>query len=436
MRGLREKILQNVSGVILTCLLIFFFLSVTSCYGVGSNGNEASTDDLENYKYLKDRISKNPDNLGLYLDLAEVCMVLQKNKEAKKYLDHVIKECPREDFLFNGAHRRMGHLYLNTGKIDNAVEESKIIERIYPEYNGRWELNGQIYYTLERYDDAERHFMGEFVNATCTDSFVGLGNIYRVEGKDDRAGDVYRGGIVFDPEGPATKCSLANIFVEAGKYKKASKIFEDVIENNPKYARVYIYIGNMERKRGDYSRAIEYYNKALKQDKNRLAGEAYAGLGKAYLKTAEGRIKKTSMKTSLVRIIVIVGLILVLLVLFAAIKKLSGKMLGGKLLPSRVGGYLFSIVLILLFAFLLWFLFSCKGSPLLKTLNPERAIHFKAKKSLEKAIELNPQRRDLHIDLSFVLLKLGNTGKAKEEEKIASGLPEYNLKRRLRFISP
>ncbi|MCD4782539.1 MAG: tetratricopeptide repeat protein [Candidatus Eremiobacteraeota bacterium] len=431
-----KYLFQKTPRFLFLLILISFFMLIPSGSIFGDNKENCYTNDLENYKYLKERIKQHPDNLELYLDLGEMCMVLEKYDEAKKHFDCVIKKSPRKDFLFYGAHRRLGHLFLKTGKIDNAIEESKIIERTYPDFEGRWELNGQLYYILGRYDDAERYFMGEFVNATCTDSFVGLGNIYRVTGKNEKAHTTYRAGTVFDPEGPATRCSLANMLVDQGDYEKAERIFNEVLKKNPEYARAYIYMGEMERKRGNYSNAIEHYDKALKMDSSRLAGEAYAGLGKTYMKMAEKPAKESRLKSNLVIAVIMIILTLAFIALFTILKKCFKKIYGDKLLPSHSGGHLILIALFLLFTFLIWFLFQFEGSPMSGKIYPKKVYYLKARNSLEKAIKLNPSRKDLHTDLSVVLLKLGNIKKARQEEKITSGLPEYNLNRRLRFVSP
>lgn len=415
--------------------LISFIVLISSGCIFRNNKKVSCANDLEGYKYLKDRIKKHPDNLELYLELGEICIELERYNEAKSYFNYVIKKSPREDFLFYDAHDRLGHLFLNTGKIDNAIEESKIIEMTYPNSYGRWDLNGRLHYILGRYDDAERCFMGEFVNATCSSCFVGLGNIYRVTGKNEKARTIYRAGTVFDHEEPATRCSLANILVDQGNYEKAEKIFREVIIKSPKYPRVYMYMGDMERKRGNYSNAIEHYNKALKYDEGRLAGEAYAGLGKTYMKMAKLPVKESRLKSYLIIAVIMIMITLAFIALFAIIKKCFKKIYGDKLLPSRSWGYVISFFLLFLFAFSIWFLFSFKGSPVSCMIYPDKAFYIKAKNSLEKAIELKPSRKDLHTDLSVVLLNLGEIEKAHQEEKIASSLPEYNLHRRLRFIS-
>lgn len=66
-------------------------------------------------------------------------------------------------------------------------------------------------------------------------------------------------------------------YVEKGQYERAISKAREVLDNNPKSADAYNYIGYSERKLGDLSAAAKAYDRALAIDKNHVGVHEYYG---------------------------------------------------------------------------------------------------------------------------------------------------------------
>lgn len=72
---------------------------------------------------------------------------------------------------------------------------------------------------------------------------------------------------------------------QIGKYRKAIKIYNKIIEIEPKFNQVYINLGFCFRKIGEYKKAIKNYKKAIKIDPK--STKPYMALGRIYIKVGE-----------------------------------------------------------------------------------------------------------------------------------------------------
>ena len=76
------------------------------------------------------------------------------------------------------------------------------------------------------------------------------------------------------------KLNSANNALKNKNYKKAKKLFEEVLSLNPNLPTVYNILGNIELNTGSLSRSIEYFNKAI--DLNPYFSGALCNLGLAF----------------------------------------------------------------------------------------------------------------------------------------------------------
>ncbi|MBI9086669.1 MAG: tetratricopeptide repeat protein [Desulfobacterales bacterium] len=118
--------------------------------------------------------------------------------------------------------------------------------------------SAEVYYNIGyiktsqgKYDDA----LIAFQKATRLDrlyarAFEAMGRVYRVLGRDN----------------DAEKClqKAADIYTSTEKDEYAEQILEEILEINPQTVNVYNSLGVICRKRGDYSAALKYYQKALR----------------------------------------------------------------------------------------------------------------------------------------------------------------------------
>lgn len=420
-----EKLKKSFFLFILIILQLFL-----SSIELGSCAQEKKLDEMtdeDEVNYLREEIKKKPGDLHLYSDLCDILISAGRLGEATEAIKHVIKANPDNPTLFYLGHRNLSHIYLNTGWLDRAVEESHIIEKSYS-HQAQWDLRGHIFYHLRDYDLSEVDYHGEYVNPGCTDCTVGCGNLAWVRRYPKAAGAAYKMGIIFDKERPHPYASLGRFLTEEGKLDEAEKILKDALAREPDYGNFYINLGNLERKRQHYDKAIQYFNEALKRDKLRMAEYAWADMGKTYLEMAQNA-GHSHMK------FIICGLFLLafLLLLYLTFKK--GKDTENSSENKSKTRWAMVVILVAFLVASLYLLFY-PGSPLMKYLDPSRGYYHQAENALINALEINSRRQDVRQDLSLVYKGQGRLEESKKQEVIASKLPPYDLNRSLRFSYP
>jgi tetratricopeptide (TPR) repeat protein len=88
--------------------------------------------------------------------------------------------------------------------------------------------------------------------------------------------------------GVAGKIEKAQSAIDAGSYRDAIPILEDVVDTDPKNANAHNLLGFVFRNLGDYGKSAVYYDQALTIDPNHKGANEY--LGELYLKL--GQLKK------------------------------------------------------------------------------------------------------------------------------------------------
>ncbi len=82
---------------------------------------------------------------------------------------------------------------------------------------------------------------------------------------------------------------------EMGNYKKAAQKYEQAIKVDRKYAEAWSNLGYTLRKRGKFDRAVKAYKKAIKLDPN--LAEAHEYLGEAYAEMGKFDLAENELKT-------------------------------------------------------------------------------------------------------------------------------------------
>ncbi|OOV40015.1 hypothetical protein B1J93_20860 [Leptospira kirschneri serovar Pomona] len=92
------------------------------------------------------------------------------------------------------------------------------------------------------------------------------------------------------------KFSQALTLEKEGKYPEAVRLYEDLIESQPKYQKSYLNLGALYSKQGNSKKAIEIYQKALQIGKS---PELYYNIGIELYRTGETETAIRSLKKSL-----------------------------------------------------------------------------------------------------------------------------------------
>lgn len=388
--------------------------------------------DYEDYMYLKDRINKNPDNVETYLYLGESCIMLGKLDEAEECFDRVLKANPTPPpFLISEAHRRLSHLYLNHYRYDACMDETRIIRKTYPWERETYDLYGHYWFCMKENKRALFSYMGEFVNSTCTDCYVGVGNLFRASGDNHKAEIIYMAGKAFDRECPFVKACLANLLASQMRYDEAEAILLRVLSRDPEMGEFYVYMGNLQQNKGALWSAVQWYEKSLETD-GRSAEYAYAGLAETYLKLAEREDKISNRLIALV----FFELLLIILIVFLLIRRVKK---GSASEEEKRKSLLKTLAVLLVILVMLGTLelFLLRGKNIAAGIfNPQYYNYLASKECLEKAVRINPYRKDLRLNFAKTFRGIGLNRDAEAEEAIAALLPEYDIYRSLRFSYP
>ena len=427
---------QNKNGVITVLLFCFLLLLLSSCVHkkreISQGHDQGKGQDYEEYLYLKERTKKNPGNMETYLYLGEACMMLGKSEEMEaSYLTILKASPPAHPSFLSEAHRRLGLIYLESLRQDQSREELRIIEKTHPWERGIYDLDGHYWYWVHKDFRGFSTFMGEYVNPTCASIFVGAGNMQRAFGNLDKAENIYMAGNVFDVEDPFLRSCLGNLLSYKKRYDEAEKVLQKAISIDPELGYFQICLGNLKRDMGRFQEALTWYENALKIDR-RSDEYAYAGIGEVCLIMAE---KEKALPAVLAAAVILLFTLLLVLIVSGILYRLKkNKSTEVRKQFIKKAFLIFILILIGLEAAGFWVL---NGNYFInKTLNPRNFYCQKAIKAFDKAIRINPYRKDLRVNYAKAFRCINRIKDAESEEAMADLLPEYDLHASLKFNHP
>lgn len=421
------KIKNRLIAVIFVC---FFILIFSSC--AEKKKEITSGQDYEEYLYLKERIQKHSHNLETYIYLGEACMMLGKNEEMEASYTAVLKaDPPAPPSILSEAHRRLGLIYLETLRQDQSREKMRIIEKTYPWDRSMYDLDGHYWYAMHKNFRGFSVFAGEFVNPTCANGFVGAGNIQRSVGNLKIAENIYKAGNVFDMEDPFLRSCLGNLLSYQKRYDEAEAALQKAISGDPELGYFYVCMGNLKRDMGKLQEALTWHEKSLSVD-HRSDEYAYAGIGEVCLAMAE---KETEISTVIQASTLFLLTLIPMLILSGFIYTFrKDKYPGGRKQFIKKIVAIFIITLAITETTGLWLLNN--NNSLSKKLNPRSFYCQKSIEAFDKAVRINPYRKDLRTNYAKAFRCINRTKDAQTEEAIAEQLPEYDLHTSLKFNHP
>lgn len=141
-----------------------------------------------------------------------------------------------------------------------------------PEQSFAYHYNlGMAAFDKQDYEEAIKHFKRSLrMNPNIARTHNELGMCYLFLSKFDDAITCFEKAISLDPRMAEAHNSLGVALYNKGKLREAEQQFLVVLsseEYQTKFIPMYN-LGNLYQKRGDYSKALEYYNDAIKDDNN------------------------------------------------------------------------------------------------------------------------------------------------------------------------
>jgi len=138
--------------------------------------------------------------------------------------------------------------------------------RLDPQYSEAHNTLGVIYMQEKEYPLAETEFVKAVSNPlylTPEKAYQNLGNLYRLQGKDELALACYRKALKFNLDYFPAHYELARYYFRKQEMRAALKEINQARELSPKHPGVWLLIGEIEEERGDFDPAREAYKKVL-----------------------------------------------------------------------------------------------------------------------------------------------------------------------------
>jgi TolB-like protein/tetratricopeptide (TPR) repeat protein len=206
-------------------------------------------------RFFNQAIDIDPEYAPAYAGLADVHLTqLDYNyltpREAFALADRVLLDALRLDNTLAEPHTSLGHLRLHQFNWAAAEQQFKHAIELNPGYDTAHYYYGNLLAALGQFDEA----VAEATRA-----------------------------LELDPISPNARQNRLFILYLARRYEQAVEQVTDTIELDPTYTELYYYLGHFYERQGDYSRAIEAFNK-VSQTSHRKGGTVLAAIGYAHAK--------------------------------------------------------------------------------------------------------------------------------------------------------
>ena len=243
---------------------------------------------------LERAIELDPEETGAYVNLGLVLASgLGEEGEAREILEQAVARDPGHA----GAQHVLGKLYLNQGRLSEAVAALEAAHRLSP---ASWEYADWLGMALLRADrpaDAETAFRQAARAAPWSPGpRLHLAQLYA---RQDRPGDSDRERQVFArlrplqdraelyerkvgdfPDSPHARHLLGLVYLEQGRIPEAIERFREVLERDPGFAATHHAIGRLLQAQGRLPEAVQALQRACELDPELL--DAHVDLGTAY----------------------------------------------------------------------------------------------------------------------------------------------------------
>ncbi|HEX8918694.1 MAG TPA: tetratricopeptide repeat protein, partial [Chloroflexota bacterium] len=246
-------------------------------------------------QHIEEMVQKNPQNpdarlnaANFYLETGMLDQAIEQAQQALKIKDN-----------YAGAYLVMGRAYAKKGDTENALKNydrvldlnkdnpmaglDRNVEAVYYEV-------GQIYYGQGKYAEATDALQKALkIDGTDADALYSLGVVYQKQNDNANAVKQFEEALRFDPmfgsayEGlavsysaignaPEAAYAAAMVLYSKGKYSEAASQLEGVVQKNPDLMRAYFGLGLAYDKVGKPEQAVEALKKYVQANPDDIAG--------------------------------------------------------------------------------------------------------------------------------------------------------------------
>ncbi|XP_033740558.1 protein O-mannosyl-transferase TMTC1-like [Pecten maximus] len=162
------------------------------------------------------------------------------------------------------VHYNYANYLKDKGSLAAATDHYQVAVNLYPDNPSAHNNLGTL---LSNKSQAEYHFRQAL--ALCEDhkgAHVNLGSLLFNRGERELGVSLLQRALEIDPSYKEAFVALAGMMVETQNWNEADRLFQSAMSNNPMSAQVYHNYGTFLHRRGEETRALEFYQRALEVD--------------------------------------------------------------------------------------------------------------------------------------------------------------------------
>ncbi|MGJ5817862.1 protein kinase domain-containing protein [Paludibaculum fermentans] len=186
---------------------------------------------------LQDAVKQDPEFALAYAALSEAYWWKAKMTSDRHWADRALEYGEKAVKLNPGlvvAHVKLGQIYSDSGRIEDAIREHQQALRISPGNAEAYRNLGQAYAAAGRYSEAEAAYL-EAVKRRPTDwlAHVVLGIFYYQRGRYPEARTAYQNALQLTPDNEVVIRNLAGVHMRLGQYAEAAGLIQKTLASGP-----------------------------------------------------------------------------------------------------------------------------------------------------------------------------------------------------------
>lgn len=220
------------------------------------------------------------DNAAIHFAIAKNYVALNKPSLAAQYAKRAVDLEPDNEHY----REQLAEIFVLTFQNDSAIAQYEKMLASNPSPKGMDNQNEQIMFTLARLYSANKPLEALMMYNRLRD-YIGdewdvlyrLSELYGQLGKVDSAIVTMESMLRIDPGNITLRSALAEMYMQSKKTEQARQMYLDLIDRDPKEYRYSIALAEIERRDGHWDKAVEIYNKLLRDDSLRVEGKMLIG---------------------------------------------------------------------------------------------------------------------------------------------------------------
>ena len=202
---------------------------------------------------LKKAIELDPNNPGIYVDLARAYVHLKEMDAAESILQEALRKNPRS----LESRFALGDLHLTQGHTDRAETEYRQALKDAPDRAEARNKLGGFYLSFKRPADAEAIYT-DWVQTKPQDDnpLIALGDFYRLTQDVEKAHNAYDKALSLNPRSIVARDRAIALYVDTNRLEEAEKRTREILEGNDKDVSGRLFAGRIKLARGKHEEAL------------------------------------------------------------------------------------------------------------------------------------------------------------------------------------